>query len=144
MLCLLGGTLPLRYCSAKFASKTPFWALPVPGSVAGLLTDRVQAAHSGEAVVVGRGVGLCGISGSGRKRFRVNRKKPQHNSWDILCMLAHVFGRGCIFLGTLDCLVLIAEGGGAISLMVVTVLFLPVLVWVDFGVAQAHISRSAC
>ena len=36
---LLAGTLPSRYCSAKFASETPFWALPVPGSVAGLLTD---------------------------------------------------------------------------------------------------------
>ena len=39
---------------------------------------------------------------------------------------------------------LIAEGGGAISMMVVTVLFLPGLVWVDIGVAQAHVSRSAC
>ena len=75
---LLAGTLPLRYCSAKFASKTPFWALPVPGSVAGLLTDRVQAAHIGEAVVVRRGVGFGGISGSGRKRFRLNRKTPAH------------------------------------------------------------------
>ena len=59
-------------------------------------------------------------------------------------MLVHVFGRGCIFLGSLDSLVLIAEGGGTISMMVVTVLFLPGLVWIDLGVAQAHVSRSAC
>ena len=30
---LLAGTLPLRYCSFKFAAKTPFWVLPVPGHV---------------------------------------------------------------------------------------------------------------
>ena len=47
-----------------------------PGSVVGLLTDRVQAAHIGEAAVVRRGVDFGGISGSGRKRFRLNRKPP--------------------------------------------------------------------
>ena len=78
---LLAGTLPLRYCSAKFASRTPFWALPVPGHVAGLITVEVQAAQVGEAEVVRRGVEFVGISGSGRKRFRPNRKKNQHTSW---------------------------------------------------------------
>ena len=41
---LLAGSLPLRYCSSKFASRTPFWVLLVPGYVAGLITDETQAA----------------------------------------------------------------------------------------------------
>ena len=60
---LLAGSLPLRYCSAKFASRIPFWALPVPGHVAGLITDGVQAAQVGEAAVVRRGVDFVGVSG---------------------------------------------------------------------------------
>ena len=28
---LLAGTLPLRYCAARFAGRTPTWRLPVPG-----------------------------------------------------------------------------------------------------------------
>ena len=75
---LLAGTLPLRYCSAKFASRIPFWALPDHGHVAGLISDEVRAAHIGEAVVVRNGVGLGGISGSGRRLFRLNRKTPAH------------------------------------------------------------------
>ena len=35
---LLAGTPPLRYCAARFASRTPTWRLPVPGHVAGLIT----------------------------------------------------------------------------------------------------------
>ena len=64
---VLAGSLPLRYCSAEFASRIPFWALPVPGQV---------AAQVGEAAVVRRGVEFVGVSGSGRKRFRLNRKPP--------------------------------------------------------------------
>ena len=75
---MLAGSLPLRYCSAKFASRTPFWSLLVPGHVAGLITDGVQAAQIGEAAVVRRGVDFVGISVSGRKRFRLNRKTPAH------------------------------------------------------------------
>ena len=66
---LLAGTLPLRYCSARFASGIPFWALPVLGHVAGLITVEVLAAQVGEAEVVGRGVEFIGFSGSGRKRI---------------------------------------------------------------------------
>ena len=58
-------------------------------------------------------------------------------------MLVHVCGRGCIFLGSLVSQVLIAKGGGAIDMVMMAVLFIPGLVWVDFGVAQAHVSRSA-
>ena len=43
--------------------------MPVPGHVAGLITDGVQAAQVGEAAVVSRGVDFVGASGSGRKRF---------------------------------------------------------------------------
>ena len=78
MLSLLTGSLPLRYCSAKFASRTPCWALPVPGHVTGLIADDVRAAQVGEALVVRRGVDFVGASGSGRKRFRLNRKNPAH------------------------------------------------------------------
>ena len=69
---LLDGTLPLRYCSFKFAAKTPFWVLPVPGHVSGLVTVHDQAAAVGSAEVANRG------SGSRRKRFRLNRKTPAH------------------------------------------------------------------
>ena len=67
---LLAGTLPLRYCSFKFAAKTPFWVLPVPGHVSGLVTVHDQAAAVGGAEVANR------VSGSRRKRFRLNRKTP--------------------------------------------------------------------
>ena len=39
---LLNGTLPLRYCAARFAESTPTWRLPVSGHV-----DRLIASHSG-------------------------------------------------------------------------------------------------
>ena len=64
------------YCSAEFASRIPFGTLPVPGHVAGLITYEVRAAQVGEAAVVSRGVEFVGASGSSRKRFRLNRKKP--------------------------------------------------------------------
>ena len=41
-----------------------------------MITDGVQAAQVGEAAVVGRGVEFVGVSGSRRKRFRLNRKNP--------------------------------------------------------------------
>ena len=68
---LLAGTLPLRYCSFKFAARTPFWVLPVPGHVSGLLTLHDQVAVGGVEVV-------SSGSGSRRKRFRLNRKTPAH------------------------------------------------------------------
>ena len=52
--------------------------MPVPGHVAGLITVEVRAAQVGEAEVVRRGVDFVGISGSGRKRIRLNRKNPAH------------------------------------------------------------------
>ena len=75
---LLAGTLPLQYCSAKFASGIPFRALPVPGHVAGLVADEVRAGQVRMVEVVGRGVEFVGVFGSGRKRCRQNRENPAH------------------------------------------------------------------
>ena len=52
---LLAGTLPLRYCSARFACGVPFWTLPVPGHVAGLVAADL-AARVSAAEVARRGV----------------------------------------------------------------------------------------
>ena len=95
---LLAGTLPPRYCSAKFASRAPFCALLVPGHVAGLITVEVQAAQVGEAEVVRHGVHFAGISGSGLETIST-KQKNQHTSWDTLCMLVHVCGRVLHFSG---------------------------------------------
>ena len=75
---LLNGTLPLRYCAARFAYSTPSWRLPASGHV-----DRLVAAHSDAAGDPGDevlGLGVHRVSGSGpvRKRFRPNRKTPAH------------------------------------------------------------------
>ena len=52
-------------------------------------------------------------------------EKLQHTLWDYLCMLVHVFGRGCIVLGILVFQLLTARGGVAISMIWGTVLFIP-------------------
>ena len=75
---LLAGSLPLRYCSSKFSSRTPFWDLPVPGHVAELITVEDHAALVGEVGVACRGVGFLGVSRFGKKRFRLNRKTRAH------------------------------------------------------------------
>ena len=41
---LLNGTLPLRYCAARFAYSTPTWRLPASGHI-----GRLVAAHSDTA-----------------------------------------------------------------------------------------------
>ena len=51
---LLAGTLPLRYCAARFASRTPTWRLPVSGYVAGLVIADLRVADGGEAEVAGQ------------------------------------------------------------------------------------------
>ena len=75
---LLAGTLPLRYCAARFACRTPTWRLPDSGCVAGLVTAEVGVVR--EAVVGGAAheVFWVGGSGPGRKRIRLNRKTPAH------------------------------------------------------------------
>ena len=75
---LLNGTLPLRYCAARFAHSTPTWRLPVSGQVRRLIAAYPESAgNSGNPGLV-RGVPLVSGSSSFRKRFRLNRKTPAH------------------------------------------------------------------
>ena len=82
---LVGGTLPLRYCAARFAYSTPTWRLPAPGHV-----HRLVAAHAGSAGGRGGEVFVFGVFRVSRsrpmwKRFRLNRKTPAH----LAGVLAH-------------------------------------------------------
>ena len=70
---LLAGTLPLRYCAVRFASRRPTWRLPVPGHAAGLIASGVA-----EVVLDGEGVSWDSGSSLGRRRIRLNRKTPAH------------------------------------------------------------------
>ena len=74
----LAGTLPLRYCAARFTHLTPSWRLPVPGSVVYLVAAHTGARHRASVDEVGQGVHWVSGSGSGRKRIRLNRKTPAH------------------------------------------------------------------
>ena len=71
---LFAGTLPLRYCAARFACLTPSWRLPVPGSVVHLVAAYSDAGCRAAVDEVGRDVHWVSGSGSGRKRIRLNRK----------------------------------------------------------------------
>ena len=75
---LLAGTLPLRYCVARFACRTTTWRLPVSGQVAGLVTASSGVVQEVVAEDVDRGVRWVGGSGPGRKRIRLDRKNPTH------------------------------------------------------------------
>ena len=54
---LLAGTLPLRYCSTRFARKVPFWTLTVPSHAAGLVAVEVQVALVRDVEVAGHSFG---------------------------------------------------------------------------------------
>ena len=75
---LLAGTLPLRYCSARFACLNPSWRLPVHGSVVDLVAAYSDAGRRAAFDEVGRDVYWVSGSGSGRKRIRLNRETPAH------------------------------------------------------------------
>ena len=75
---LLAGTLPLRYCSSRFAYMTPSWRLPVLGSVGNLVAAYSDAGRRGAVDEVDRDVSWISGSGPGRKRIRQNRKTPAH------------------------------------------------------------------
>ena len=75
---LLAGTLPLRYCAARFACLTPSWRLPVPGSVGRLVAAYAGAGCRAAVGEVGQGVHWASGSDSGWKRIRLNRKTPAH------------------------------------------------------------------
>ena len=71
---LLDGTLPLRYCSARFARRVPTWSLPMLG----LVRAGVGAEADDEAQMGDEGVHWVSGSGLGRKRIRRNRKTQAH------------------------------------------------------------------
>ena len=73
---LLGGTLPLRYCAARFACTVPTWRLPV--SVARLVASYCEAVGDSGDEVSSREIHRVSGSGPGRKRTRLNRKTPAH------------------------------------------------------------------
>ena len=78
---LLAGTLPLRYCAARFACRVPTWRLPVSGHVARLVAIYCEAADdSGDEV--------------SRLRIRLNRKTPAREVIDSLSSTR--FGRDCV------------------------------------------------
>ena len=63
---LLAGTLPLRYCAARFASMTPIWRLPVSGQVARLVTAGSNVVQE-VMVLVGRFTGLAVLDLGGKE-----------------------------------------------------------------------------
>ena len=65
---LLRRTLPLRYCTTRFAHKAPTWSLPAPGGAALL----VGLDHGGK---IGN---RSGVPGSGYQRVRLRRKTSVH------------------------------------------------------------------
>ena len=75
---MLHGTLPLRYCTARFAYSTPTWRLPASGHVGRLVAAYSDAAGGHGDEVIGLGVHWVSWSGPVRKRFRLNRKIPAH------------------------------------------------------------------
>ena len=70
--CLLG----LFPFGTALLGRDPFWTLPVPGHVAGLITAEVQAAPDGGVEVAGRDVHWVSGPGQGWKWIRLNRKNP--------------------------------------------------------------------
>ena len=113
---LLNGTLPLRYCAARFAYSTPTWRLPVSGQVRGLVAAYPDTAGDLGDEVVDLRVFRCSRSGPGRKRFRLNRKTPAHLV-KLWFNPVHGCGRGCItwVFQVLHCLITL--GGVVIMLM---------------------------
>ena len=80
---LLTGTLPLRYCAARFAHSTPTWRLPASGQVSRLVATYPEFAGDCGSEVLALRVPLVSRSSPVRKRFRLNRKKPCTPRGDI-------------------------------------------------------------
>ena len=78
---VLAGTLPLRYCAARFACLTPTWRLPVPGFVVNLVAAYEGAGRRAPVEEVGQGVHWVSGSGSGRKKNSTKQKKPCIPRW---------------------------------------------------------------
>ena len=59
---LLNGTLPLRYCAARFAYSTPTWRLPVSGHVGSLVAVHSDiAGDRGKRFLVWEFLGLVDL-----------------------------------------------------------------------------------
>ena len=71
----LAGTLPLRYCAARFACKTPTWRLPVSGHVARLVAMHCEDAGGHGDEVPSSGVRWISGFGPGRKKNSTEQKK---------------------------------------------------------------------
>ena len=82
---MIGGTLPLRYCVARFAYSSPTWRLPASGHVRRLIVAHAEAAGGRGDEVSSLGVSRVSRSRPLRKRFRLNRKTPAH----LAGILAH-------------------------------------------------------
>ena len=114
---LIGGTLPLRYCVARFACSTPTWRLPASGYVRRLVAAHDEAAGGCGDEVSGFRVSRVSRSRPLRKRFRSEQKKLQHTLWGYWLILVHAFGRDCVKLISQDFPCLITLGGVVIMLM---------------------------
>ena len=75
---LLAGTLPLRYCTTRFACMMPTWRLPALGAVHSLVVAYSEVVDKVVDAQVDRGVCWVSGSGPGRKRIRLIRKTPAH------------------------------------------------------------------
>ena len=75
---LPAGTLPLRYCAARIANRTPTWRLPVFGHVVDLVAAAAGVVQETLADGDRQEVHWVSGSGPGRKRIRLNRKTPAH------------------------------------------------------------------
>ena len=77
-LALLNGTLPLRYCAARFASKIPLGDCLLEVMLLTLLLKVVRRWALFRLSLVG--VELTGLAGwvGGGRRVRLNRKTPAH------------------------------------------------------------------
>ena len=75
---LLAGTLPLRYCTTRFACMMPTWRLPALGAVRSLVAAYSEDEHRVVADEVDLGVSWVSGLGPGRKRIRLIRKTPAH------------------------------------------------------------------
>ena len=92
-LALLAGTLPLQYCAARFACRTPTWRLPVSGHV-DVLLPLVLVGRLMLMVLIGRFTGLV-VLDLGGKEFDCT-EKPLHTSQGSWFNLVQEFGRGCV------------------------------------------------
>ena len=103
-----------------------------------MVAVEVQAAQVSEAEVAKRGVNFVGISGSGWKRIRLNRKNPAHLVGHSMHARPRVWKR-LHFSGFIG-----VSRGGAISMIWVVVLFIPGPEWVHFFLGCAGPRLQVC